>query len=256
VTRAALTGTDAHLSALIARIEAQLQCIGQSPATDFSEIVLYCYQLLAQLVLGYCAREGSHVITAQSPLHFVHEWVQGRLWKHVLDLLQSRARAVRHEAVLGLVAVLRALPAPLMLVAGEARSEVVLHTLLLERVLAHLPHVCAAGGDSAEQFFLLFDRLLVQQLTARAEAADWTALVAQCVQLVRARAISETRTTTDHVLVGVLRGLTTLLEHCPELLAQLGKALLLFIARSPHRRRNLHAGALRGPVRHSDRAHQ
>ncbi len=198
---------------------------------DLSEITLYCFQLLQQLVLGHRAQEQSDVITDQSPLFFVTDWQQARMWQYVLALVvQSRVRAVRHEAVIGLLHVLRALHGPLTLVTGDKdgaqQVEISLSSTLLQLVITHLKPIfdAAALVESAEQYFLLLAKLLALEFTRGHDLPYLADLVTLLAQHIRDRAIHETRNTTDHVLAGALRCLIVILEHRPQFITEFGKS--------------------------------
>lgn len=227
-----------HIRALIARLDAFLAWVGvqaqnASADGDVSEITLYCFQLLQQLVLGHRAQEQSHVVTDQSPLFFVKDWQHGRVWQYVLALVvQSRVRAVRHEAVIGLMHVLRALPVPLVLLTADKENtapqqlEISLSGTLLQHVITHLKPVFDAATlvESAEQYFLLLAKLLTMEFTRGHELPYLANLVTVLAQHIRDRAIHETRNTTDHVLAGALQCLIVILEHRPQFIAEFGKA--------------------------------
>jgi ubiquitin C-terminal hydrolase len=231
--------TDMHIRALITRIDAFLTWVGVQAQTasaehvtgDLSEITLYSFHLLQQLVLGHRAQEQSHVITDQSPLFFVKDWQAGRVWQYVLALVvQSRVRTVRHEAVIGLMHVLRALPVPLALLTGDKDApqqlEISLSVTLLQHVIAHLKPMFDAATlvESAEQYFLLLAKLLTLEFTRGHELPYLADLVALLAQHVRDRAIHETRNTTDHVLAGALQCLMVILEHRPQFITEFSKS--------------------------------
>lgn len=228
-----------HIRALITRIDAFLTWVGVQAQTasaehvtgDLSEITLYSFHLLQQLVLGHRAQEQSHVITDQSPLFFVKDWQAGRVWQYVLALVvQSRVRTVRHEAVIGLMHVLRALPVPLALLTGDRDApqqlEISLSGTLLQHVIAHLKPMFDAATlvESAEQYFLLLAKLLTLEFTRGHELPYLADLVALLAQHVRDRAIHETRNTTDHVLAGALQCLMVILEHRPQFITEFSKS--------------------------------
>jgi len=198
---------------------------------DLSEITLYCFQLLQQFVLEYSAADKNHVITDQSQLFFVLDWHQGRAWQCVQALVvQSRVRAVRHEAVIGLVHVLRALPTTTVLLAGNADNaqqvQISISGTLLQHLLIHLKPMLDATTlvESAEQYFLLLAKLLTLEFVRGHDLPYLANLVELLAQHIRDRAIHETRNTTDHVLAGSLNCLAIILEQRPHFITEFGKA--------------------------------
>ncbi len=196
---------------------------------DLSEITLYCFQLLQRFVLSYPGDQ-NHVITDQSQLFFVRDWHQGRAWQYVLALVvQSRVRAVRHEAVIGLVHVLRALPATVLL-NGDAdnaqQTPISISGALLQHVITHLKPMFDTSTlvESAEQYFLLLAKLLTLEFAREHNLPYLATLVTLLVQHIRDRPIHETRNTTDHVLAGSLNCLAIVLEQHSHFIAEFGKS--------------------------------